>query len=377
MRWFSAGAWRCADTGLGQWTPALLPSRKSPSKPPGSFSHGFSACKGRLPAEPGHEGLLPAACKPQKHKSDGKTLVSETVAAAAKSLQSCTTLCNPIDGRNFRPAKKGRKEEKAWEEKAVEPNTQPLQRSVRPGSRPQPLQTAGPRSRTVPWMSWDSACVRRHRRPGARAAPKSCLPGFEEKTTQKAGAEPQEEQKEGEQRRRPPRPRQELREQPSRKKQGRMWRQKPKGNLRPLMSRNSWQPPARRPRRPGWSGCGTWTRARSGISGGKAVKRRSAAPNACSWRPRGARCTWAKRGGEDAARPGRAEAGHCLDEAKKGWILSWSRPAWREGQAARPRPPTTPALTQAESGHLPRFPLPLVERAQAARVKAPSHLGEG
>ena len=88
MRWFSAGAWGRADTGLGQWTPALLPSSKSPSKPPGAFSHGFSACKGCLPAEPGHEGLLPAASKPQKHKSDGKTLVSETVAAAAKSLQS-------------------------------------------------------------------------------------------------------------------------------------------------------------------------------------------------------------------------------------------------------------------------------------------------
>ena len=143
------------------------------------------------------------------------------------------------------------------------------------------------------------------------------------------------------------------------------------------MSRNYWQLPARRPCRPGWSGCGTWTRARLGISRGKGVKRRSATPNACSWRPRGTRCTWAKRGGEDAAWPGRAEAGHRLDEAKKGQILSWSGPAWPEGQAARPRPPTTPALTQAESGHLPCLPLPLVERAQAARVKAPSDLGEG
>lgn len=58
-------------------------------------------------------------------------------------------------------------------------------------------------------------------------------------------------------------------------------------------------------------------------------------------------------------------------------ILSWSRPAWLEGQAARSSPSTTPALTQAESGHLPCLPLPLVERAQAARVKAPSDLGEG
>ncbi|OWK04716.1 hypothetical protein Celaphus_00002401 [Cervus elaphus hippelaphus] len=46
----------------------------------------------------------------------------------------------------------------------------------------------------------------------------------------------------------------------------------------------------------------------------------------------------------------RGQGGQRLEKApKKGRILSWSRPAWHEGQAARPHPPTTPALTQAEN----------------------------
>ena len=162
-------------------------------------------------------------------------------------------------------------------------------------------------------MSWDGTCVRKYRRPGARAAPKSCLPGFEEKMAEKAGAGPKEEQKEGEQRRR--QPLWELRPQrhpclgcssvrwrwprsspPARSRAG------SRGKNRRGTSHRWWAGTTGSTRRrhgPGWKGCGTWTRARPGNSREKAVKR-STTPNACYWRPQGVRCMWAKHPGEDA-----------------------------------------------------------------------------
>ena len=138
----------------------------------------------------------------------------------------------------------------------------------------------GPRAGlSLPWMSCDSACVRKYKRREARAAPKSCLPSFEEKMAEK-GAGPKEEQKEGEQRRRQPRPRWELRPQrhPCLGCSSRRWRwprSSPparsragsRGKNRRGTSRRWWAgttDSARRRHGPGWKGCGTWTRARPG-----------------------------------------------------------------------------------------------------------------
>lgn len=122
------------------------------------------------------------------------------------------------------------------------------------------------------------------------------------------------------------------------------------------MSRSYWQ----RPLAP-WAGMWDLDMGKAGEFKGKSGKKKILDAKHLLLEPQGVRCTRAKHHGEDATWPGWAEVGQRLDKApKKGRILSWRRPAWREGQAARPRPSTTPALTQAESGHLSCLPLPLV-----------------
>lgn len=233
------------------------------------------------------------------------------------------------------------------------------------------LQTAWPRSQT---QSALDVLREKIQSPRARAAPKSCLPGHEEKMSGESRAGPKRSKRGGKAKAAQASTGTEATETPvpgllfnkvevteeqpaSRSRAGSRAKTKTHAaDEQELLAAPTWR--MGRDVGPG-HGQGREFKGKSGkkkIRDGKHLllepQRRQVHGGKAPWR----RCHVARmgRGGAQLALKDKAP--------KKGRILSWRRlPAWREGPGSQnPIPPATPALTQAKSGHLSCLPLPLV-----------------